>query len=97
MPIYVGLGSWTDQGTKDFHGAVQRGNAFREAAEQAGGRVRELVWTMGVHDFIAVLEAPDDETAAVLVLRVAAAGNVRTTTMRAFDADQMTNIIARAG
>ena len=95
MPIYVGLGNWTDQGTKDFGGAVQRGNAFREAVNQAGGWVRELVWTMGAYDFIAVLEAPDDETAAVLVLRVAAAGNVRTTTMRAFDADQMTDIIAR--
>jgi uncharacterized protein with GYD domain len=81
MAIYVGLGSWTDQGTKDFRGAVQRGNAFRKAVNQAGGRVRELVWTMGAYDFVAVLEAPD-ETAAVLVLRVAAAGNVRTTTMR---------------
>jgi uncharacterized protein with GYD domain len=94
MPIYVGLGNWTDQGTKDFRGAVQRGNSFREAVEQAGGRVRELVWTMGEYDFITVLEAPDDETAAVLVLQVAAVGNVRTKTMRAFDADQMSDIIA---
>jgi uncharacterized protein with GYD domain len=97
MPIYVGLGNWTDQGTKDFHGAVQRGNSFREAVEQAGGRVRELVWTMGEYDFVTVVEAPDDETAATLVLRVAAAGNVRTKTMRAFDADQMSDIIARTG
>jgi uncharacterized protein with GYD domain len=97
MPIYVGLGNWTDQGTKDFRGAVQRGNSFREAVEQAGGRVRELVWTMGEYDFIIVLEAPDDETAATLVLRVAAVGNVRTKTMRAFDADQMSDIIARTG
>ena len=97
MPIYVGLGNWTDQGTKDFRGAVQRGNSFREAVEQAGGRVRELVWTMGEYDFVTVVEAPDDETAAALALRVAAAGNVRTKTMRAFDADQMSDIIARAG
>jgi uncharacterized protein with GYD domain len=97
MPIYVALGNWTDQGTKDFHGSVQRANAFRESVEQAGGRVRELVWTMGEYDFIIVLEAPDDETAATLVLRVAAAGNVRTKTMRAFDADQMNDIIARTG
>jgi uncharacterized protein with GYD domain len=95
MPIYVALGNWTDQGTRDFGGAVQRGNAFRELVEQAGGRVRELVWTMGEYDFIIVLEAPDDETAATLVLRVAAAGNVRSKTMRAFDADQMSDIIAR--
>jgi uncharacterized protein with GYD domain len=97
MPIYVGLGNWTDQGTKDFRGAVQRGNGFREAVEQAGGRVRELVWTMGEYDFVTVVEAPDDETAATLVLRVAAVGNVRTKTMRAFDADQMSDIIARTG
>ena len=51
---------------------------------------------MGAYDFITLLEAPDDETVASLVLRVAAAGNVRTTTMRAFDADQMIDIIARA-
>jgi uncharacterized protein with GYD domain len=97
MPIYVGLGNWTDQGTKEFRGSVERGNSFRESVEQAGGRVRELVWTMGEYDFITVLEAPDDETAATLVLRVAAAGNVRTKTMRAFDADQMSDIIARTG
>jgi uncharacterized protein with GYD domain len=53
-----------------------------------------MVWTMGAYDVITLLEAPDDETAASLVLRVAAAGNVRTTTMRASDADQMTDIIA---
>jgi uncharacterized protein with GYD domain len=52
---------------------------------------------MGEYDFIIVAEAPDDETAAALVLRVAAAGNVRSKTMRAFDADQMSDIIARTG
>jgi uncharacterized protein with GYD domain len=97
MPIYVSLGNWIDQGTKDFGGAVQRANGFRALVEQAGGRVRELVWTMGEYDFIIVAEAPDDETVSTLVLRVAAAGNVRTKTMRAFDADQMSDIIARAG
>jgi uncharacterized protein with GYD domain len=96
-PIYVGLVNWTDQGTKEFRGSVQRANGFRELVEQAGGRVREMIWIMGEYDFITVFEAPDDETAAALVLRVAAAGNVHTKTMRAFDADQMTDIIARTG
>ena len=48
-----------------------------------------MVWTMGEYDFISVAEAPDEETAATLVLRVGAAGNVHSRTMRAFDADQM--------
>jgi uncharacterized protein with GYD domain len=97
MPIYVILGNWTDQGTRDFGGAVRRANGFREMVEQAGGRIRELVWTMGEYDFIIVAEAPDDETAATLVLGVGAAGNVRSKTMRAFDANQMSDIIARTG
>ena len=97
MPIYVTLGNWTDQGTRDFGGAVERANGFRKLVEQAGGRVRELVWTMGEYDFIIVAEAPDDETAATLLLRVGAAGNVRSRTMPAFDADQMSDIIARTG
>jgi uncharacterized protein with GYD domain len=97
MPIYVGLVNWTDQGTKEFRGSVERASGFRGLVEQAGGRVREMVWTMGEYDFITVFEAPDDETAAALVLQVAAAGNVHTKTMRAFDADQMNDIIARTG
>ena len=97
MPIYVTLGNWTDQGTKDFRGAVERANGFRALVEKAGGRVRELVWTMGEYDFIIVAEGPDDETAAALGLRVDAAGNVRSKTVRAFDADQMSDIIARTG
>src|SRR4029450_9221765 len=105
MPIYVVLGNWTDQGTKDFGGAVERANGFRALVEQAGGRVRELVWTMGEYDFVIVAEGPDDETAAGLVvgvggggvLRVGAAGTVGSKTMRAFDADEMSDIIARAG
>ena len=97
MPIYVGLATWTDQGIRDLRGSVQRANGFRELVEQAGGQVQEMVWTMGEYDFITVFEAPDDETAAALVLRVAAAGNVHTKTLRAFDADQMTDIIARTG
>ena len=96
MPIYVGLGNWTDQGTKDFRGAVQRGNAFREAVDEPAGGSGS--WSgPWEYDFVTVVEAPDDETAAVLVLQVAAVGNVRTKTMRAFDADQMSDIIARTG
>ena len=43
---------------------------------------------MGEYDFLSVAEAPDEETLATLVLRVGAAGNVRSKTMRAFDAAQ---------
>jgi len=42
MPVYVALGNWTDQGTRDFGGAVERANGFRELVEQAGGRATAM-------------------------------------------------------
>jgi uncharacterized protein with GYD domain len=44
-----------------------------------------------------VIDFPDDETATAVLLQVAAAGNVRTRTMKAFDAEQMGAIIQRTG
>ena len=40
--------------------------------------------TMGQYDAVAVIEAPDDETAAKGALITASAGNVSTETLRAF-------------
>jgi uncharacterized protein with GYD domain len=44
-----------------------------------------------------VSELPDDETATAVVLQTVAGGNVRTTTLKAFDAEQMRAIIERTG
>jgi uncharacterized protein with GYD domain len=41
--------------------------------------------TFGPYDFVQIIEAPDDEAVAKYVLSVNSKGNVRTTTMRAFD------------
>src|SRR6266545_1143838 len=40
---------------------------------------------------------PDDETATAVLLQIGAGGNVRTKTMKAFDAEQMSAIIQRTG
>jgi uncharacterized protein with GYD domain len=42
-----------------------------------------------------VVDAPDDETLAAGLLAVAGQGNIRTTTLRAFTADQMRTIVGR--
>jgi uncharacterized protein with GYD domain len=50
--------------------------------------------TMGSFDMISVIEAPDDETLAKHVLTVAAGGNLRTVTLKAFPEDSYRSIIA---
>ncbi|HVL98753.1 MAG TPA: GYD domain-containing protein [Egibacteraceae bacterium] len=97
MVTYVSLINWTDQGIRSFTDTVKRAREFRSLAESNGGQVRELLWTVGECDIVAVVDFPDEETATALLLKVGALGNVRTRSMRGFDEEAMERIIAKAG
>jgi uncharacterized protein with GYD domain len=45
---------------------------------------------------VVVVDAPDDETITAIALKVSGLGNVRTTTLRAFAAQEFAAIIDRA-
>lgn len=93
MPLYVSLINWTDQGIRNAKDTIQRAEAFSAAAERMNCKVHTLLWTMGQHDIVSIIEAPDDATASTLTLAVGMQGNVRTVTMRAYTADEMGKII----
>jgi uncharacterized protein with GYD domain len=97
MPTYVSLVNWTEQGVKNFRDTVRRGEDVRGLVEKNGGQLRLLLWTLGEYDLVSVIDFPDDETATAVLLQVAAGGNVRTKTMKAFDAEQMGAIVQRTG
>jgi uncharacterized protein with GYD domain len=97
MPTYVTLANFTDQGIKNFRDTVRRSEDFRGVVEQSGGQVRLQLWTLGQYDIVVIMDFPDDETATAVALQTAALGNVRTTTLKAFDAEQVSAIIQRAG
>jgi uncharacterized protein with GYD domain len=97
MPTYVVLINWTDQGIKSFKDTVDRYQAAREAGSQSGVTWRDAYWTLGPYDIVAILDAPDDDTLMANILNVAAWGNIRTTTLRAFDADGMKAVIDKTG
>jgi uncharacterized protein with GYD domain len=52
---------------------------------------------MGHYDQVCVFEAPDDETAAGVLLAADMLGNIRTQTMRAFTTAEMEKILAKVG
>ena len=97
MPTYVSLINWTDQGIKNYKDSPSRAADFTKLAESSGGRVRELLWTVGEYDLVTVVDFPDDETATAALLRVGSLGSIRSNTMRAFSADEMTTIIGKTG
>ena len=95
MPTYVGLFDWTDQGVRNFKDTVDRYEAARGQLEGLGVSFRDIYWTLGSHDIVAVVDAPDDETLGAGLLAVAGQGNLRTTTLRAFSAEEMRGVIAK--
>jgi uncharacterized protein with GYD domain len=96
MPSYVVLMNWTDQGVKNFRDSVDRADTAEIVLSPVGIRFTDVRWTVGAYDVIATLEAPDEETLAAALLTLAAQGNLRTTTLRAFTAEEMRGVIAKA-
>ena len=97
MPTYVTLVNFTDQGIRNFRDTPKRARAFTDLAEQMGGKVKDIYWTLGAYDIVVISEAPDDETATAAALKNAALGNVRTTTLRGFDIKEIEAIINKTG
>lgn len=96
MKSYVVLINWTDKGTHNFKDTVDEGKGLAGVASSLGGEVRQLLWTMGAYDAVVMITAPDDETAAAIALAASENGAVRTTTLRAFEREEIENIVERA-
>ncbi len=96
MPTFVTLANFTDQGIKNIKDTTKRAEAFKKAAKEAGITVKEIVWTHGPYDMITVVEGPDEITISAMALGVAKLGNIRGQTLRAFTADEMDKILAKA-
>jgi uncharacterized protein with GYD domain len=97
MPRYVTLINWTDQGAKNYKDTVDRYEAAQDAMRKVGASFVDVYWTVGPYDIVGVIEAPDGETAAAALLAASGAGNIRTTTLRAFTAAEMRSVIEKAG
>jgi uncharacterized protein with GYD domain len=93
MVAYVVLANFTDQGIRNVKDSPKRADAFKEMAKTFGVTVKELVWTQGRYDVVTVVEAPDESAVMSLSLSLGALGNVRTETLRAFSAAEMTTIV----
>jgi uncharacterized protein with GYD domain len=95
MATYIMLANFTDQGIRNVKDSVKRAEVFKELAKGAGVTVKDLYWALGQYDIVAIADAPDEVTMTALGLTLGKSGNVRTQTLRAFSADDMTKILAK--
>ena len=95
MPRYVSLIDWTQKGVESFHETVDRFEAAQQTFEKMGVRFVDIYWTLGAHDIVGILDAPDDETATAALLAVGSLGNIRTKTLRAFSEAEVKGILGK--
>ena len=95
MPSFIMLANFTDQGVRGAKDTTKRYDAFKEMIQKSGVTIKDIYWTLGHYDIVAICDAPDDETATAAFLSLGSAGNVRTQTLRAFSREEMETIISK--
>jgi len=93
MPTYVALMKLTEQGAKDIKNAPKRAQEFIKGLEAMGGKLQGFYLTMGEYDYVGIAEAPSDEVALTFLMGLGAAGNVKTTTLKAFKLEDFTPLV----
>ena len=96
MATYIVLYRFTDQGRKNVWRTVERAEEVRKYNEARGFKVIGMYWTQGRYDLISVVDAPNEEAMAAGLFNIAQTGNVASETLRAFTAEEMQNIMAKA-
>jgi uncharacterized protein with GYD domain len=95
MATFITTIKFTEKGIKAIGETTKRADAFKAAAKKMGAKVTEIYWTLGEFDGAIILDAPDAETAAAVLMQLDMSGNVHTTTVRAFNAAEMGKILAK--
>jgi uncharacterized protein with GYD domain len=95
MVRYLLLLKFTEEGISHVQDSVARGEAFKAACQQAGVTVESAWWTLGEFDGVVLLKGLDEATVVGQVLGLAKLGRVRTCLLRAFDAAEFKNIVAK--
>jgi uncharacterized protein with GYD domain len=84
MQTYISLINWTDQGVRNLKDSPKRLDSSKKALKKLGGELKAFYMTQGTYDGVIIFDVPNDEALTKFMLVSASAGNIRTSTMRAF-------------
>jgi len=90
---YLVLLTYTDQGMRTIKQSPQRATAWRQQIEAAGITVLTQLWTAGGCDGALILQGEGEQQVLGALSQLASLGNVRTQSLRAFDAEEFAKIV----
>lgn len=88
MPFYIVLGNYTQKGLEEMKETEEKIKATNELAKEYQGEIKQLFYTFGQYDFVAIAEFPDNKAMMKTILRVARTGEVRTETLAAIPMEE---------
>ena len=94
MATYLSLFNWTDQGIRTVKDSPKRLGATRKALKKLGGELKAFYMLQGHYDGVLIFDLPNEDAMTKFLLTTGSAGNVRTTTLRAFTETEFLKHIA---
>lgn len=92
MAKYVTLYNFTEQGIRSVKESPGRLAAGIKKAQGMGIKVLSAHYTEGPYDLVVISETADEKASVAFALAIGMQGNVRSTTMRAWDAQEFEQI-----
>ena len=93
MPHYISLMRWTPQTRTGLPAWRERVEESERVIEGCGARLIGVWVTLGRYDVVEIFEAPDDERAAEILMKLQRFGAVQTETLRAFTREEAEQIV----
>jgi uncharacterized protein with GYD domain len=84
---FVVLSRLTAEGRKTLKNKPERLKEVNKEIEKMGAKVLKQYALLGKYDFLTILEAPDNETVATVMVELGSRGSLETTTMAAMNID----------
>lgn len=95
MPHYISLMRWTTQGLAGLPGWRERVEEGERTITEAGGTLVGVYVTLGRYDVVEIFEAPDDEIAVEIMMKLQRYGAEHTETLRAFTREEAEAIVRK--
>ena len=95
MPHYISLMRLTSQGMAGLPAWRERVEEGERIINEAGGGLIGVYVTLGRYDVVEIFEAPDDEKAAEILMKLQRHGAEHTETLRGFTREEAEEIIRR--
>ena len=95
MPHYISLMRWTSQGMAGLPGWRERVEEGERIIKEAGGSLTGVYVTLGRYDVVEIFEAPTDEVAIEILMKLNQFAAEHTETLRAFTREEAESIIKK--